>query len=185
MRWDDLFADLEGRFDELAYAAEEAELADRTRVEFGRVTAVERLVGAIGGHVRLRLAGGQLAEGRLNRVGTDWVLLRESGSAELLIALAAVAAVEGLAACTGAELGSVDARFDLRKALRSVARDRAPVTVHSRHGTELSGTIDRVGHDFVELAVHAAWEVRRSAAVRSVLLVPLAGLVMVRSVPLG
>ena len=169
----------------MAAASEDAEQADRARVEFGRVSLVERLGGALGGEVRFRLAAGRLVSGRLSRVGPDWVLLREGGAAELLVALSAVAAVEGMSARTGPSLSTVDARFDLRKALRSVARDRSPVTIHTSYGAELSGTIDRVGSDFIELAAHAAWEIRRVGAVRSVLLIPLRALLMVRSAPLG
>ncbi len=50
---------------------------------------------------------------------------------------------------------------------------------------ELTGTIDRVGADFLELAVHAAWEPRRAGSVRSVALVPLSAIVLVRALPLG
>jgi len=50
---------------------------------------------------------------------------------------------------------------------------------------EVIGTIDRVGADFIEVAVHAAWEPRRAAAVRSVALVPLDAIVLVRAMPLG
>ena len=52
-------------------------------------------------------------------------------------------------------------------------------------GTEITGTIDRVGADFAEIAVHAAWEPRRAATVRSVVLVPLAAISMIRALPLG
>lgn len=185
MRWDELFESLDRQFDELLDAAEDAEQADRARVEFGAVSATQRLAGSIGGLLRIRLTDGHRVSGRLLRVGADWLLLRESEAAELLVAWSAVTAVEGLSWQTGAPLGVVDRRFDLRKAVRSVARDRAPVSVHTAHGTELTGTVDRVGADFFELAAHAAWEIRRQAAVQGVVLVPLAAVLMIRSVPLG
>jgi hypothetical protein len=50
---------------------------------------------------------------------------------------------------------------------------------------EIIGTIDRVGADFIEVAVHAAWEPRRASAVRLVALVPLTAIVLVRALPLG
>ncbi len=185
MRWDDLFDGLDRQFEELLDAAEDAELADRSRVAFGTVTAIERVVGSIGGVLRVRLPGDRQASGVLTRVGPDFLLLREHHAADLLIAWSAVQGVEGLSRRTGPGLGTVDTRFDLRKAVRSVARDRAPVTLLTAHGTELSGTIDRVGADFVELAAHAAWEIRRSDAVRGVVLVPLAAVTLIRSAPLG
>lgn len=185
MRWDDLFENLDQRFEELLDAAEDAEQADRTRVAFGAVTAIERLTGALGGTLRLRLDHGDIVVGRLTRVGPDFLLLQESPSADLLVAWSAVAGVEGLSMRTGAAPGTVDQRFDLRKAVRSVARDRAPVAVRTMHGTDLAGTVDRVGADFFELATHAGWENRRSGAVRGVVLVPLAAVTMIRSAPLG
>ena len=185
MRWDDLFDGLDRQFEHLLDAAEDAEHADRVRVTFGGVTAIERAAGSLGGLVQIRTPGDRRVTGELVRVGPDFLLLRESVSVDLLVAWSAVQGIEGLTQRTGPALGTVDTRFDLRKALRSLARDRAPVTVGTAHGTELSGTIDRVGADFCEVAAHPGWETRRSPAVRTVVLVPLAAVVLVRSAPLG
>ena len=46
--------------------------------------------------------------------------------------------------------------------------------------TILSGTIDRVGADFVEIAAHAVGEERRRADVRELVVVALTGLALVR-----
>ncbi len=185
MRWDDLFADLDHQFSQLADAAEDAERADGERVEVGRVGVIERLTGAVGGRLRLRLSGDKMVVGTLLQVGPDWLLLQESPGGELLVALAALGSVEGLSVRTGPALSGIGARLDLRKALRAVARDRSPVTISTTAGVELSGTIDRVGADFIEVASHAAWEARRASAVRGVILVPLKALVMVRAVSVG
>lgn len=185
MRWDDLFADLDRRYLELRDDAEDAEQADRIRVEYGAVGIEERLTGALGGQLKVLLPGGRSAAGRLDRVGRDWLLLADTPTTQMLVPLAAVAAVEGLAIGTGPSLSDVAARFDLRKVLRSVARDRSPVAVHTSHDRDLVGTIDRVGRDFVELATHASGELRRAGSVRSVLLVPVSGLVSVRASPWG
>jgi hypothetical protein len=204
MRWDRLFADLEARFDELADAEAAAEQADRERVAIGAVRATQRLAGSIDQEIRVRLAGGSAVSGVLRTVGPDWLLLTEAQGRDCMVALTAVTAVEGLTASTGPEMSGLALRLDLRRALRGLARDRSPVAVAMTGWTggsagsgvgagsygpvgsgELTGTIDRVGADFIEVAVHAAWEPRRAGTVRSVALVPLAGVVLVRALPLG
>ncbi len=202
MRWDRLFTDLEARFDELADAESAAESADRERVAVGVVRTIQRLSGSIDRPIRVRLAGGGSVGGVLRAVGPDWLLLTEGQGRDCLVALSAVTAVEGLTASTGPEISGLALRLDLRRALRGLARDRSPVAVAltgwaagssgsdaGAYGPigagELTGTIDRVGADFIELAAHAAWEPRRAGTVRSVALVPLSGIVLVRALPLG
>lgn len=191
MRWEQLFTDLGARFEELADAEMMAELPDRQRSAGATLTVVQRCAGAIGAELRVRVRSGRLHTGDLRSVGVNWVLLGSPGGGEVLIALAAITSIEGLRSATGAPLGTVASRFDLRLALRGIARDRSPVVLgvtgaaegHVGAGTDLSGTIDRVGADFVELAQHAMWEPRRAEAVRSVLLVPLGAVDSVRALP--
>lgn len=191
MRWDSLFADLEARFGDLADAELMAQLPELQRSAAGRLTIVQRCAGAIGSAVRIRVRSGRVLPGTLRSVGPDWLLLVDAGSRETVVALASVMSIEGLASATGAAPAAVARKFDLRMALRGIARDRSPVVIEvtgaadsrSGVGTELSGTIDRVGADFVELAQHAMWEPRRARAVRSVLLVPLAAVDTVIAVP--
>jgi hypothetical protein len=193
VRWEQLFADLDARFEDMADAAMMAELADRQRVAAGAVGMVQRFGGAVGTTVRVRTQDGPVASGVLRRTGPDWLLLAQPDSAELLVALRAVTAVEGLTVATAQPLSEVGMRLDLRYALRGIARDRAPVivtvggtaAVPAERGVELTGTIDRVGADFVELAQHAPWEPRRAAGVRSVALLPLSAVITVRAMPVG
>lgn len=193
MRWEQLFSDLDARFDDLVDAEMMSELADRQRVAAGAVTMVQRIAGAVGRPVRVRTTAGIAVTGTLLRVGPDWLLLQEGPGREVLLALAAVTVVEGLAAQTGPLLTGVQTRLDLRHALRGLARDRSPVAVVVNGGvgepaglsTEITGTIDRLGADWLELAVHAPWEPRRAASVRSVVLVPVPAVVLVRALPLG
>lgn len=193
MRWEDLFADLDARFEELADEQMWAELADRQRVAIGQTRMMQRFAGAIGVGVRVRTAAGQVVSGRMAQVGPDWLLLDQAAGRELLIATRWITAVEGVVRATALPPSDVERRIDLRLTLRGIARDRSPVTVtvpgasagQPDTGTELAGTIDRVGRDFVELAQHAPWEPRRSADVRSVALVPLDAVILVRPMPLG
>jgi hypothetical protein len=193
MRWEQLFSDLADQFEDLADAEMMAELADRQRVALGAVSMGQRIAGAIDRTIRVRTSVGLAVTGRLRKVGPDWLLLEEGVGREALLATAAVTQVEGLSASSGAPIGGVELRLDLRFVLRGLTRDRSPVAVVIRGGvgdptglyTETTGTIDRIGADFLELAVHAPWEPRRAASVRSVVLVPLVAVVLVRALPLG
>lgn len=190
VRWEQLFADLDSQFADLADAEMMAELADRERHAAGSVSMAQRCAGAVGRPVTLRTRAGRAYAGELRDVGPDWLLIDGLGVGETLISASAVVAVGGLTAASGLPLSPVAARFGLRLALRQIARDRAPVTISvmggapgDPGGAELSGTLDRVGADFVELAQHPVWEPRRAQSVQSVALVPLAALDAVRSLP--
>ncbi|MEO7125837.1 MAG: hypothetical protein ABI382_09820 [Nakamurella sp.] len=191
MRWEQLFADLDSRFDELADAEMMAELPDRQRSAAGSLTVVQRCIGAIGADVRVRVRSGALHSGELRGVGPDWILLGMTSPGEVLLSMVAVVTIDGLTATTGAPLSVVGSRIDLRLAMRGIARDRSPVVIGvmgapdgmAGAGTELSGTIDRVGADFIEMAQHATWEPRRASSVRSMLLVPIGAVDSVRAMP--
>ncbi|GAA0226417.1 hypothetical protein [Cryptosporangium japonicum] len=176
-RWESLFADAETQFEALRRGEVEAEAADRSRREFALVEFVHRLRGAVGAEVEVWLDA-EPVRGALVRIGPDWMLLSGEGRREVLVPLAAVSAVAGLPGRTmvpgaGAE---VEARLDLRYALRRLARDRIPVRVVLRGGRVTGGTFDRVGRDFVELAEHLPGQVRRAAAVGSIRSIPLGAL---------
>jgi hypothetical protein len=68
-----------------------------------------------------------------------------------LVPLAAVAAVDGLATHAAPAAGVVESRLGLGHALRALARDRVVVRVRTG-GTDLTGRIERVGADHVDLA---------------------------------
>ena len=183
MRWERLFDDLEGGFDEAERAERAAEVAERSRAEFGRLALADRLRAAVGEPVQLDVLRHGRVDGRVERVGPDWLLLAEAGGRQALVPLAAVQSVSGLGARAsepGSE-GVVAARLGLRHALRELARNRAGVTVVLSGGGVVTGTIDRVGSDFLELGEHPVGEQRRAADVRRTRLVTLAAVVLVRS----
>lgn len=183
VRWRELFADLEAQAEALDRAALRAEVADRTRREVARLGLRERLAPAVGQQLAVQLDGAGDIRGALAEIGPDWLLLRETTGAELLVAAQAVLAVAGLSrrADSPEAVGEVGRRLDLRWALRGLARSRAGLVLLRRDGAELAGTLDAVGADHVELAEHPVGEARRPAAVRQVRLVPLAAISALRS----
>jgi len=183
MRWDELFRDLEAQLEAAGAAELDSEVADRTRREAALLGLVDRVRGAIGHRVAVRVRGAGMVEGVLRDVGPEWLLLAEEAAREAMVPLASVLSVSGLSAWTGVpgSGGQVVRRLRLGSALRGVARDRAAVALTLVDGSVLSGTVDRVGGDFVELGAHGVGEARRRAEVRSVRTVPFTALAVVRS----
>lgn len=173
MRWTYLFADLESQVESLADAELDGEVAERTRIEAGRLTLLDRLRGAAGQSVSLRCTGVGPCNGRLERVGQDWLLMVESTGAETLVPLRSVLGVGGLGRHSTAATGALE--LGLRSVLRGIVRDRAPVRLILIDGTPVDGTLDRVGADFVEVAEHPIGEPRRPGVVQGIRTVPLCG----------
>lgn len=182
MRWEDLFGDLEAQLAEAERAELAGEVADRSRRELARLRLVDRLRAVVDRPVEVTVHGAGRLVGRLVDVAPEWLLLEERGGPSTLVPLAAVLAVAGLGARaedpTGE--GAVVARLGLGVALRAVARDRSPVALVLVDGGVLSGTIDRVGADHLDLAEHAPGELRRAREVRGVRSVPFAAIGAVR-----
>ena len=183
MSWQELFADLEAQFDAAQAAELAAEVADRTRREAARLRLTDRLAGASGGEVAVDVLGAGAVRGRLTSSGVDWLLLEEATGAEVLVPEEAVMSVRGLTAwsLSPGSAGVVAGKLDLRYALRGVARNRAGVTAVLRDGSSVSGTIDRVGLDFFELAEHPVGEARRASAVRDSRAIRVSALALLRS----
>lgn len=179
MRWDALFADLEARWDAEGRAERDAEVADRTRREHASIELLTRLAGHQG-EVRVRVAAGVVLEGLVLDVGKDWVLLEiPLRRRQALIPMSAVRAIEGLGR------RSVSARtarrFGWGYAVRALARDRAVVQITDLDGTVVTGTIDIVGADYLELAAHPVDEARRSAAVRTTVVIPSVAVALIEA----
>ena len=186
MRWQQLFADLQAQFEEEEAAEARAESASRTRAEVGAIRLADRLAGSVGLRVGLGCGAAGAVSGVVVDIGVDWLLLEDSGR-EGLVALAAVRSVSGLGRRTvvAEPAGQVRAQLDLRRALRGLARDRAAVQLVLDDGSVLTGTVDRVGADYVELAEHALGEARRAEAVQGVRAVVIAAIAVARTLPPG
>jgi hypothetical protein len=179
VRWHLLFADLEAFADASERAAFDGEIVDRGRAERAAIGLVDRLAAHVGAVLSFRLLGGERIRGRVDDVGADWLLLDDGAS--VLLPLAAVAGVEGLSRRAAADGAGLARRVRLTVLLRRLSRDRAGVLVQLTDGSGLSGTIDRVGADHLDVALHPAGEFRRSGEVRGVCVVPVAAIGLVRS----
>lgn len=181
VRWEDLFADLEREWEGLAEADRQVEIAERTRAEFARVTFADRLRGSEGRDVRLVTRLGDPVDGELTGVGADFVLLN-SARHEYVLPLAAVGSATGLGAASLSEqaAGPVRARLTLASVLRRIAADRSVVTVVATDGRAVSGTLARVGADFVELAEQSYDETARAQQSPRVVLVPFPAIALLR-----
>ena len=191
MRWDSLFDDLESQL-ERERTAEELDLeAEHERLRLGRLAVRDRLLAlarAPGERpVRLGLAGGVRLVIHPHTIGRDWLSAALPDGRQCVVPMAAIASVAlsqaevatSLAA-TGDANDTVSGRLGLPFVLRDLCRRRRQVEVTSLDGI-LVGTIDRVGRDHFDLAVHEAGSARRESAVRDVLMVPIDRLVLVRA----
>lgn len=184
MRWENLFADLAAQQEQLERHERLQEVGEHTRAERGQVRLLARLVASEGERLRLRVAGVGWIGAILQGTGADWLLLDHGGSLEgrgreVLVPLAAVTGVEGLSRRVASEK-EAGRRLGLRSVLRTVSRDRAVVRVHDSGGDHLTGTIDAVLADHLDLTRHADDTPRRPAAVRGSVSLPYAALAMVR-----
>ncbi|MCU1472691.1 hypothetical protein [Amnibacterium sp.] len=185
MRWDELFADLEAQL-EAGIGAEERESdAEEERLRLGRRSLRDRIAAMGEGRtpVRIRLLDGTVVDLAPRTVGRDWIAGDLAGGAQAVLPLHAVAALlpsgSQVTADGGAPAGALTDRLGLPFVLRDLARRRRPVQLRLRHGGT-AGTIDRVGRDHLDLAVHGLDEPRRNSAVGRIEVVALAELLLVR-----
>jgi len=181
--WDGLFADLEAQAESLAVQERAAEIEERTRGELASISLAARLGAHHGNRIRCAVAGGQSLQGRLLRSGQGWLLLEEGDGREALIFTAHLLFVSELGReVRPAGVATVESRLRVNHVLRGLARDRSTVRILLVDAATLHGTIDRVGEDFLDLALHPAGELRRRDDVRGVSAVPLNAMTAVRRV---
>lgn len=179
MRWDALFADLEAAAEGVERLEYEAEVVEQARAEYAAVHLADRLRAHLGRSIICHLVDGARLEGIVGEIGPQWVLLQVAHG-QVLVPVAALAAVEGLTGAATPPDGELGRRIGLGVVLRGLAVRRVPVRLALSGGGLVAGTVDRVGADHLELAVHAPEVPRRSAAVIAVRLVPFAALLGVR-----
>jgi hypothetical protein len=183
MRWDALFNDLESQFTEADRLSLDAEINERARAETVGLELTDRLRGVLGCRLTVYLAAGESFTGALMHAGGDALVLHEEQH-QILIPYAAAARYVGLGRLSAAETSPVRKRLGLSYSLRGMARDRSELSVlvgNPSGSVRLAGVIDRVGKDYLDLAVLNPGEVRRSHQVSQVATVPFTALAAIRS----
>lgn len=150
VRWEALFADLEAQLGAARRAEANAELPERVRAERASVALADRLRAAPGERLRVWLAGGGVVEGEVVDAAAQWLLLSD-GPRQVLVPAHAVAGVGGAPSIAAPPAGVVERRLSLGHVLRALARDRVAVVVLA-DGYELTGRLERVGADHVDVA---------------------------------
>lgn len=152
MRWDDLFADLEGQLHSAQGQQFMADVADMTRAERASVELAARVMASAGQSVKVTLRDGDTVAGAIVDASAQWLLLGSTGP-QTLIPMSAVAMLSGLGT-QAAPLSEVERRLSLGHALRALSRDRAHVVVHTAGG-QVRGVINAVGADFIDVSSEA------------------------------
>lgn len=199
MRWDHLFDDLEGQL-EHELGAEEVDLrAEEERLRLGRLALRDRIMAILAAEpkhspwsLRLRLTSGRHIDVRPDTVGRDWLSAELVGNgtrrAQCVVPLAAISGILLTRSQVAHSLAGPDRepseralaeRLTLGFVLRDLCRRRASVELDLLDET-VAGTIDRVGRDHLDLAVHEAGSARRESAVSQYRVVPFAQLSLVR-----
>lgn len=181
MRWESLFADLESQLNAARARERTVEIQEMVRIERSQLRLWDHLAGQLGTDITVDLLGGRRLRGLLQHVGENWLSLCE-GAAEYLVIDAGIRSleVEGHRAAV-AEEAAVRRRVSRGAALRSLVRDRARVAVWAVDGALLgTGTLDHAGADHLRLALHPADGYRRGPEVRSVALLPLGSVGVLR-----
>lgn len=187
VRFEDLFDDLESQL-EAELGAEQRDLeAEEERFRIGRLELRDRIAAAPRLLDLTLRAGGRLRVRRM-ALGRDWLngVVLEGAPAETgaVVPLHAIVGIEldGDAAAASVrrmqQAGDLQARLSFAFALRDLARRRASVILEG--AAPVTGTIDRVGRDHLDLAVHEPGERPRLGTVRSWRIVPFSAFDWVR-----
>jgi hypothetical protein len=198
MRWDNLFDDLESQLEQ-ELTAEEVDLrAEEERLRLARLSLRDRLRSLAMAPatedrtLALALAGGSRVSVAPGTFGRDWLageLLEESGRRPQCIVpldaidtviLAPAQILQSLDDSGGIESeAALSARLGLQFVLRDLCRRRQAVQLWFADG-RIYGTIDRVGRDHLDLAVHEAGHPRRESEVSEYRIVRLSQVCLVR-----
>ncbi|UUZ58129.1 hypothetical protein [Nocardioides sp. B-3] len=146
-----LFDDPEGQASALYEQERDAELLDRSRAEYRRVTLDSRLMASVGDRLALTVVGVGRIEGELQRMGLGWCPV--SGHAQdWIVRTPCIEVVQGASDRSIPEVArSPLHKLGVTSALRRLAESRVRCVVHLVDGGQHEAVVRRVGADFVEI----------------------------------
>lgn len=196
MRWDNLFDDLEGQLEHELALEDVDQRVEEERLRLGRLALRDRLMSLADptsipdAGIRLLLTSGDRVTAQPTGFGRDWFTARiDGGRAQAVIVVAAVAGISmqraeidrSLDAARNPERSrTLSERLTLSFVLRDLCRRRTAVELWLR-AERLHGTIDRVGRDHLDLAIHEPDLPRRESAVNEYRVVSFAELALIRA----
>ncbi len=169
-RFDDLLPGIAAEMAARDAAGDDVLAAELALAEVAQVDLLDRLRAA--GSVVVEVVGHGAVGGRVVEVGRDVVVLR-ADDAEWAIPLWGMGTLVGLTALATPPSSPRD-RLGFAAVVREWAADGVPVRLARVGAAPLTGSIDRVGRDHLDLAEHDPGEPRRADAVRRLAAVPLA-----------
>jgi hypothetical protein len=198
MRWDNLFDDLESQLEQ-GLTAEEIDLhAEEERLRLGRLSLRSRIAAIHEAEtresrysIRMVLRGGETIAVRPVAFGRDWfsadLIDQSDRRSQCVVPLDAISGVvltrgqirQSLRPAPREAEQRMSDRLGFGFVLRDLCRRRREVALRLADG-EVHGTIDRVGREHLDLAVHDPGVARRESAVSHYRLVPLAHVLLVR-----
>lgn len=184
MRWDSLFQDMENQLAAARLLDLETDVAELVRMEESAIALADRIRGAVDSPVTVVLSGNVRFSGTVSYVGQEWLLLTEA-ERSVLVPLRHLTRISDLPNGVLKPLSRVP--HTLAAALRALARERAAVRVYlvgaesAGSSQPVTGVLERVGADFMELAVVADGEPRRESSVRARYGIPFAAVVAIIS----
>jgi hypothetical protein len=197
MRWDNLFDDLEGQLEQERDAEQLDLLAEEERLRLGRLSMRDRIIAITHAQpadsrvvLRVHVSNGSVLALRATTFGKDWIaadLLDSAPLAQCVLPLNAIMSVSLSQQQVRSSLDTTAAphetrlvdRIGLPFVLRDLCRRRKNLELLTVTGS-VHGTIDRVGRDHLDLAVHEPGYPRRASNVTDVRMIPLGTIALVR-----
>lgn len=197
MRWDNLFDDLESQLEQEHDAEQLDLLAEEERLRLGRLSLRDRILSIsgvagskAGASLRIQLITGSVLLLQPTTFGKDWLaaeLIGGAPRAQCVLPLASVAAISlsqtqlrsSLESVVASREGKLVDRIGLPFVLRDLCRRRKNLELVTTAGS-VHGTIDRVGRDHLDLAVHEPGSTRHATNVTDIRMLPLERIVFVR-----